>query len=76
MDGPRDYQTKQNKSEKGRQIPYGITVMWNIKCNTNEHIYETEIDSQTGNRLVVAKVEGARGQKDWDFEISIYKQYI
>ena len=48
MDGPRDYHTKQNKSERGRQLPYDITVMWNLKCNTNEHIYETEIESKTG----------------------------
>ena len=34
------------KSERDRQIPYDITYMWNLKYNTNEHIYETEIDSQ------------------------------
>ena len=25
-----------------RQIPYDITYMWNLKYNTNEHIYKTE----------------------------------
>ena len=30
-----------------RQIPYGITYMWNLKYDTNEHIYKTETDSQT-----------------------------
>ena len=30
-----------------KDIPYGITYMWNPKCNTNELIYETETDSQT-----------------------------
>ena len=29
------------------QIPYDITYMWNVKYDTNEHIYETETDSQT-----------------------------
>ena len=30
-----------------RQISYDITYMWNIKCDTNELICETETDSQT-----------------------------
>ena len=30
-----------------RKIPYDITYMWNLKYDTNELIYETEIDSQT-----------------------------
>ena len=45
MDGPRHYHTKQNKLEK--QIPYDITYMWNLKNDTNECIYKTEMDSQT-----------------------------
>ena len=47
MDGPRDYHTKQSKSEKERQIPYDITYLWNLKYDTNERIYETEKDPQT-----------------------------
>ena len=47
MDGPRDYHTKWNKSERERQIPYDIIYMWNLKYDTNELIYETESDSQT-----------------------------
>ena len=35
------------KSEKERQISYNITYMWNLKYNTNEHIYEIETNSQT-----------------------------
>ena len=31
IDGPRDYHTKQTKSERERQIPYDITYMWNLK---------------------------------------------
>ena len=31
MDGPRDYHTKQSKSERETQIPYYITYMWNVK---------------------------------------------
>ena len=32
MNGPRDYHTK---SQRERQIPYGINYMWNLKYNTN-----------------------------------------
>ena len=34
-------------TERERQIPYDITYMWTLNCKTNEHIYETETDSQT-----------------------------
>ena len=34
-------------SGTGRQIPLGISYMWNLEYNTNEHIYKTERDSQT-----------------------------
>ena len=47
MDGPRDYYTKWSKSDRERQISYDIAYMWNLKKDTNELIYETEIDSQT-----------------------------
>ena len=35
------------KSERERQIPYNITYMLNLKYDMNEHIYETETESQT-----------------------------
>ena len=47
MDGPRDYNTKQSKSERERQITYDITYIWNLKYDTSEPIYETETDSKT-----------------------------
>ena len=47
MDGPRDYYTKWNKSEREKQMSYDITYTWNLKYDTNELIYETETDSQT-----------------------------
>ena len=34
-------------SQKGKEIPYDITCMWNLKYDTNEPIYETETDLQT-----------------------------
>ena len=45
MDAPRDYHTKQSKSERERQIPHVITYMWNLKYDTNQHTYEAETDS-------------------------------
>ena len=47
MDGPRDYHTKWNKPDRERELSYDITYMWNLKYNTNEHIYETETYTQT-----------------------------
>ena len=44
MDGPIDYHTKWNKSERG-QIPYDTTYVWNLKYNTNEIIHKTETDT-------------------------------
>ena len=46
MDGPRDYYTKWSKSDRERQISC-ITYVWNLKNDTNELTYKTEIDSQT-----------------------------
>ena len=43
--------------------------MWNLKYDTNELIYETEIDSNIENRTVVAKGEERRGRDGlgvWD----------
>ena len=34
-------------SQTERQMSYDITYMWNLKNDTNELIYKTEIDSQT-----------------------------
>ena len=38
--------------------------MWSLKYDTNEHIYKTETDSQTENKLVVAKGKGGEGRMD------------
>ena len=46
MDGPRDYHTKRNESDKERQI-YDISYIWSLKYDPNELNYETETDPQT-----------------------------
>ena len=48
MDGPGDYYTKWNKSDRESQIAYDTAYMWNLKKNdTNGLIYKTETHSQT-----------------------------
>ena len=52
--------------------------MWNLKYDTNELIYERETDSQTENRLVVAKREGQQGRdglgvRDQQMQTIIYR---
>ena len=37
----------QSQSDRERQISYDIAYIWNLKKDTNELIYKTEIDSQT-----------------------------
>ena len=44
------------KSERERQTPCDITSTWNLKYDINEHVNETNTDSQ--NRLVTAKGRG------------------
>ena len=46
-DGPRDYHTEWNKSDRERQILFDMIYVWNLKYDTNKPIYETETDSQT-----------------------------
>ena len=41
-----------------KTISSDITYVQNLKQDTNELIYETETDSQTENRTVVAREEG------------------
>ena len=43
-----------------RQIPYDITYMWNLKYDTNEHIYKTGTDSDIESKFMVTKGERQR----------------
>ena len=58
-DGPGDYHTERNNSERKRQISY-ITYMWNLKYDTNQLIYETETVTDIGNKLMVYQRDGGR----------------
>ena len=50
--------------------------MWNLKYGTTEPFYKTETDSQTENRLVVAKGENGGRRMDWGFGVSRCNYYI
>ena len=48
------------KSDRGRQIAYGIAYIWKLKKNTNELIYKTGTNSQT-QRMNLCEPEGKGG---------------
>ena len=50
-------------SKSGRQIPYDITFVQNLKYDTNELIYETDAE----NILVTAKGEKDGEGMHWKF---------
>ena len=50
-------------SKSGRQIPYDITFVQNLKYDTNELIYETDVE----NILVTAKGEKDGEGMHWKF---------
>ena len=49
MDGPRDYHTSE-VSQKEQDKYYMKSLMWNLKYDANEPIYETETDLWTRKR--------------------------
>ena len=54
-------------SQCKRQIPYGITYIWNLNYNTNQHIYETRTDSQIYRTdLRLPRGWGREGLGVWD----------
>ena len=57
-----------NEVSQSEKDTYDIAYMWNLKIDTNELIYETEIDSQTYVRVMVTKDESGRRDKlgVWD----------
>ena len=66
------------KSDRERQISYGITYMWKLKYDTNELIYKTETDSQTQKKnLWLPKGKGWERNKlgvlDQQIQTTIYK---
>ena len=51
MDGAREYNAKQNKSVRERQMPYDFTHIWNVRNKTDEQSWEKK-RGKPGNRLL------------------------
>ena len=68
MDRPKDYHTKQSKSEKEIQTPHDITYIWNLKHDTNKISKKRNRLTDTENRPVVANgvAWGREGWGVWD----------
>ena len=66
MDGAREYNAKQNKSARERQIPYDFTHMGNLR-NNKQRKRERERDKPRnklltiGNKLMATRREGKGG---------------
>ena len=61
MDGPREYHTEWNKSEK---ILYDIPYMWNLKRNDTNELKKQRLTDLLNLRLL--------GERDGEFGINIY----
>ena len=53
-----------SKNETGKDHMIDISYRWNLRYDTDEHVYETEPDSRTQNGLLVAKGAGGGGGKE------------
>ena len=54
MDRPRG--SEENRPDRGRQIPYNFTYMWNLKNKTNEQAKQQRIRFiETENILVIVR---------------------
>ena len=55
MDGAREYNAKQNKSVRERQMPYHFTHMWNLRNKTNVQREEKKRDKSSNRLLIMEK---------------------
>ena len=63
MDRPREHHTMQSKSERERQILYGMMYMWNLKYGTNDLTKEKHRPTDIENKFMVTKGDsGCRGE--------------
>ena len=62
VDGPRDYHTKGIKSDRGRQILYAVTYMWNLnKWYKWTYLQNINRLTEIENKLMVTKEEVGEG---------------
>ena len=53
-----------SKSDRERQISYDVTYLWNLKYDTDQHVYETETDSEI-QRTDLWLPGGGGGREGW-----------
>ena len=56
MNGPWGHYVKWKKSDRGRQIPYDLTYMWNLKKEKTSHTQGTD--------WLLPEARGDRGKVD------------
>ena len=66
MDGPRDYHSKWNTSDREGQTASDVIYTWNLKYNTTNLFTKTETDLQTvKTTLWLPKGKGGGGWRVW-----------
>ena len=70
MDGPRDHHTEWSQSERGKQLLYINTYMWNLEKYYRGLICKAEIETDVENKHMAPK-RGRLGDElgDWDWHI-------
>ena len=69
MDGTRDSHTKCSQSERGRQIPYAITYIWNLINGINE-IFHIKEDHGLGEQTCGCQGRGGGIGMDCESEVN------
>ena len=73
MDGPRHYFTKLGKSDRGRQISYNITYMWNLKKTIQMNLFTKQKQTHRLRELIYSyQSRTEQGGVDWEFGIGMY----
>ena len=72
MDGPRDYHTKWNKSDREWQISHEITYMLNQKSSSNEFLQNRNRLIDIESKFMVTKGK-MRGRINYKNELNRYK---
>ena len=71
VDEPRDCHTEWSKSEREKQISYGIAYMWNLeKWYRWTYLQSRNRDTDIENKHMDTK--RGRGGMNWEIEIDIY----
>ena len=76
MNATRDSPAKWSKSERGRQISYDITYMWNLIYGTNKPICKTKTDHGHGEQTCGCQREEGREWDGWEFGLVDATYYI